>query len=89
MFLRHPRDRKLLVVQVADHEAHDNKYDRHCGYSDVALEVSRCIDLLPDEQWEPDLEEVCDFVHGCDCDGAFFAVVAADFVGPAYLSCLV
>ena len=50
---------------------------------DEALAVLRRVNLLPDEQRQPRLEDVGHFVHAGHDDGALFVVVGADFVGPA------
>ncbi len=41
------------------------------------------VDLLPDDEREPDSDDVDAVVHGCYYDGAFFFVGVADFTAPA------
>lgn len=55
---------------------------RHHCERNVSLGVLRCIDLLPHNLWHPDLENVCDLVHGSNGNSAFFIVIGANFMGP-------
>ena len=50
------------------------------------LAILRCVNLLPDEQRKPRLEDVGHFVHAGDDNRTLFVVGGADFVGPAGLS---
>ena len=64
-------------------EAGPDQCGRKARNGDEALLILRCVNLLPDEEREPRLENVGNFVHRGHDNRTFFVVVGADFVGPA------
>lgn len=64
-------------------EARPDQCGRKARNRDETLAILRGVNLLPDEERKPRLEDIGHFVHSGHDDGALFVVVGADFMGPA------
>lgn len=76
--------RQFTFPEEPDHKRRDNHCrGQTCGCDETPV-VFWCVDLLPDDEWQPSLENVGQFVHRAHDNSPFLVVVGTYLVRPRH-----
>jgi hypothetical protein len=82
-----PDERHLLrslfyMLQMSDDESCDDQKNGNHRHHNKSLSILRSIDLLPDNQRQPCLKDICHLIHAANRQRSLLIVVRADLLSP-------